>query len=365
MSSPIDQRAINNAVRQADGGPSSATLPHADVHTIDVSAFMHDDGPEFQREQCVDRVLEVCYSLGFMNITGHGVPQALIDGYIQKSREFFSLPADEKQKHCLAGSATGRGYVGFMGESLNAVLNREGGADLKEVMDFGPVKNAKLFEPNIYASDELVPGYRNIVDAYFSEMERVEGMLYRIFSRALAKHCGRALPHGEQYLKAQVGQHRGMLRTNYYPKCPSGPSDVRCGAHTDWSPFTILYAEREGLEVIQTSENGQPQWRRVPAVPGCFTINVADQLHVWSNGAFKSSIHKVNASPSALHSRISVPYFPTESLDLTDERTIAPVCKQDETPRYPSMSIKGYLMQNFSTLQGKEESTTAPLAARL
>ena len=62
-------------------------------------------------------------------------------------------------------------------------------------------------------------------------------------------------------MAAALGRHRGLLRLNYYPPA-SGEADhpaIRDGAHTDWTPFTILAADREGLEILEDGE-----WKPAP-----------------------------------------------------------------------------------------------------
>jgi isopenicillin N synthase-like dioxygenase len=66
------------------------------VPVIDIEPFFGDD--TVARQQVVDAVGAACRSIGFLVITGHGVPQAAIDAIYDVTRDFYRLPAAEKMK---------------------------------------------------------------------------------------------------------------------------------------------------------------------------------------------------------------------------------------------------------------------------
>jgi isopenicillin N synthase-like dioxygenase len=47
----------------------------------------------------VHRLREACETYGFFEMTGHGVPQSLLDEALEQSRQFFDLPIDIKEKY--------------------------------------------------------------------------------------------------------------------------------------------------------------------------------------------------------------------------------------------------------------------------
>src|SRR6266508_4267433 len=44
----------------------------------------------------VDQIGRACREIGFLTVTGHGVPDELIESTAETARGFFDLPADEK-----------------------------------------------------------------------------------------------------------------------------------------------------------------------------------------------------------------------------------------------------------------------------
>ena len=66
-----------------------------------------DPGPS--QDAAVDAIREACEDIGFLMITGHGVPDSVLSTIEAVSREFFSLPHEEKMR-CVARPGVFRGY---------------------------------------------------------------------------------------------------------------------------------------------------------------------------------------------------------------------------------------------------------------
>ena len=103
----------------------------------------------------------------------------------------------------------------------------------------------------------------------------------------------------------------GIARLLYYPPAknprPFDPSatkeEIGLGAHSDYECFTLLCSSSPGLEILSPSG----RWTPAPPVPGSFIVNVADFLMRWTNGVYKSTVHRVvNRSKEE---RYSVPFF--------------------------------------------------------
>jgi isopenicillin N synthase-like dioxygenase len=305
------------------------------------------------RDAVVDHVVAAAQSLGFMNIVGHGVPESVIDGVLASLTAFFQSPVEQKQR-CIAKSMHGtqRGYTSYSSENINAVYCRKGPPCLREVYSFGPPDHlgGSAFGVNTYP--DFVDDFSQHIDDYYAEIERLEEILLEVFTRALAKATGQ--PLDPQHLLHQIKPNRGLMKAAWYPACEPSSDDSRCGAHTDWGPLTILLTTSPGLEVcIRSLEGKGHEWRSVPVVPGAFTVNVADQLARWSNDRFVSCIHRVNANVNSNASRISIPYFSTQVLPISEsaEPKVVCICAEGEDPKYEPLSIRDYLRRNFSMLQ--------------
>tara|TARA_Y100000590_G_C15336880_1_gene869919 strand:+ start:358 stop:585 length:228 start_codon:yes stop_codon:yes gene_type:complete len=54
--------------------------------------------PGARREEVVETIRQACEDTGFLVVTGHGVSDNVIRGIEAVSREFFSLPYEEKMR---------------------------------------------------------------------------------------------------------------------------------------------------------------------------------------------------------------------------------------------------------------------------
>lgn len=62
-----------------------------------------------------------------------------------------------------------------------------------------------------------------------------------------------------------------------------------CGAHSDYGVLTLLATDgTPGLQI--QSQNG---WVDVTSLPGTIVVNLGDMLERWTNGMFKSTVHRV------------------------------------------------------------------------
>jgi len=73
--------------------------------------------------------------------------------------------------------------------------------------------------------------------------------------------------------------------------------------HTDYGAITILANDQvDGLQILH--EN---QWKSVPPVEGAFVVNLGDMLQKWTNGLYKSTMHRVVMDGE--EDRYSIPFF--------------------------------------------------------
>jgi isopenicillin N synthase-like dioxygenase len=266
---------------------------------------------------------DACREIGFFAITGHGVPDRIIDDLRTAAHAFFRLPLRDKlaARHPVAG--TNRGYHPVGGETLSASRDDPAPPDLKEFFHVGPVYThddpyytsalgRRHFEPNIWPMEPV--GFERAATAYY----RVMSDLVRFLMRLAAT----ALDVDEGFFDNKVDRSIGTMRLNYYPvqAVAPKPGQLRASAHTDYGGFTILSGEdvAGGLQVL--TRDGV--WIDVATAPMTFVVNIGDLLMRWTNDRWLSTMHRVvnppvGAEPS--RARLSIAFFNHPNYDVMIE----------------------------------------------
>ncbi len=253
------------------------------IPVIDIASFV--DGTD--KARVVREVDAACRDLGFLVISGHGVPQSTLDMGVAAMQQFFSRPVEDKQLHTREGYRGG--YSEFANMSLGQSYAREAPADLREGFS---AKRLDLLDPDSPAwgdpADARNRDLRLAFTDYYQAMNGVADTLMRIFALALE------LP--EDYFEFFTFRHNSNLGVFHYPPMTEAPlpGQLRGGAHTDFGGVTVLYAEPsvQGLQIL----NGE-EWEEAPLVPGTFVINLGDLMQSWTNDVWRSTIHRV-ANPA-------------------------------------------------------------------
>lgn len=125
-----------------------------------------------------------------------------------------------------------------------------------------------------------------------------------------------------------------ILRFLKYPRGgeESYKEPVRAGAHSDYGSITLLFQrDVPGLEV----QASRTEWISAPLIKDAILVNVGDQIEFWTNGLFKSTMHRVVFLPEHAHvDRYSIPFF----VHPSDETLLTPI---PSTIVPPASSKKG------------------------
>lgn len=314
---------------------------------FDLSAFERSTGPERARHAAeIDRI---CRETGFLAMSGHGVPQPVIDDAWQAAIAFFDLPPEEKRKSAAPYAGYPYGYLGPESEALARSKGVETPPDLKESFNGGPLSvPAGLDDPDALAfcyAETIWPakpeGFRAAWTAYYEAMEDLARRIMRAFAAALQ------LP--DDAFDATIDRPISALRALNYPEQhrPARPGQLRAGAHTDYGSLTILLpqAGSGGLE-IEAPGGG---WRPVPPVEGAFIINIGDLMARWTNDRWVSTMHRVvDQRDAAGHAprRQSFAFF--HQPNWHQEIACLPTCLGPAgTAKYEPVLSGPYLMSKF------------------
>tara|TARA_A100001037_G_scaffold293549_1_gene310288 strand:- start:2840 stop:3838 length:999 start_codon:yes stop_codon:yes gene_type:complete len=295
------------------------------------------DGSASERNGVAAQIAHAFRQSGFMIVTGHGLDADILDQAAQSARNFFALP--EEAKRSLRSDLDGafRGYIGIGDETVSYTLDEAAPPDLKESFvvgrpDIGTVPyyteglGRLAFAPNRWPTN--LPELRRALEsAYWA----FEGM-----ARDITRLCALALDLEETWFDDKFDCHCSTLRATWYPPQDAAPAtgQLRAGAHTDYTAFTILRLEDVpgGLQVQMRSG----EWVDVPLVPGGFVVNAGDLLSHWTNDRWLSALHRVANPPldaGVAADRLTLVYFAVPNYDALME--CIPTCTgPDAPPRY-------------------------------
>ena len=238
------------------------------------------------RAALADEVREICHEIGFFQLVGHGVPDAFRSRYFDLLRAFFDLPDGVKAEIDKVRSPHFRGW-----ERVGAELT-DNRVDYREQLDLStenPPYPAdamppylRLDGPNQWLPDEVLPGFRPVVQELFTRMGVVAFELMEVLSVGLGLAPG--------HLHDVFGERpHSLAKLIRYPATPPGEAGVN--AHHDAGFLTLLM--QHGVGGLQV-ENPDGEWIDVPPRDDAFVVNLGEMLQRMTGNYFVATTHRVD-----------------------------------------------------------------------
>ncbi|KAF2837502.1 Clavaminate synthase-like protein [Patellaria atrata CBS 101060] len=286
--------------------------------TIDISPYLSSSPTRSDIDACKSAIAAACRDVGFFFLIGHGVPESVTSSILSVARRFFlNTPEEEKQKikRRDAGDGLGDGARGYQLLRENVT---KGHRDWHEAIDFFRESNE---EQNVGAKGksrdgppyeflhgrnlwpDQPPELKEVTNAYLDQVIEV--------GTAVVKAMGEALEledyERDEFVK-KTRKSWWVLRMIGYPglrTAESGGGEISCGEHTDYGCVTLLLADPTPNALHVLSKTGD--WIYADPVPGAFVVNIGDMMETWTNGLWKSTVHRVIHRGDGY--RVSVPFF--------------------------------------------------------
>ncbi|WP_186391112.1 MULTISPECIES: isopenicillin N synthase family oxygenase [unclassified Pannonibacter] len=275
-----------------------------DIPRVDMSDYFT------RQDEISDALWDAATGIGFFQLTGHGIPQALIDEAFALSEAFFDLPAEVKGKYPLRpGTNSGWEYKAQVRPSTGTPDHKESyQITLPRMRDLWP-------------TGEELNGFKEIMLAFERHNWSLAMKVLDCFAGRLNFRPG-FFTDGHDPDRAE---YQSTLRLIHYLGMEDAkPEDFkfwRAGAHTDFDCLTLLHqkAGQGGLQVCpgKDSMGRAIAWTDVPPLEGVITCNIGDMLMRWSDDKLLSNLHRVRMPKPGeyLGPRYSMAYFAQANMD--------------------------------------------------
>ena len=249
------------------------------IPVVDITPLRDGSNP-----QQVARALHAAsQNLGFIYIKGHGISKTVIDAARENAYSFFH--GSEKDKATVTVSSAHRGWL----KQGGAKMQDDAKADLKESFIWGyqDINGATPLDHTLRGTNQwpdFVPDMQTKSMEYFHQAHKVAHHLMRGFAIGLDLD--------ENFFLSTSSQPLSRASYVYYPKQPEdmGNKQFGVGPHTDFGVLTVLCQDNVGGLQVQDL-NGE--WVHAPPIENSLIVNVADLLARWTDGAYKSTMHRV------------------------------------------------------------------------
>lgn len=319
----------SNYVHSTNDPCDSSATDTDDINSIPIIDFSLLTSPDpHQRSTAIHHLSKACQDWGFFMVVNHGIPENLMKAVIDCTNEFFNLAEEDKREYA------GKHVLDPIrcGTSFNAS---------KENVFFWRDYLKVFVHPHFY-SPTKPQGYRDIISEYCEKIREVAKKLLGGISESLGLD--------ESFLDKALDLKSGLqiFVGNYYPSCPQPELTMGMPPHSDHGLLTLLIQNQvSGLQVQY-----QGKWINVNSLPNSLLVNTGDHLEIFSNGKYKSNMHRAVVNNKVTRISIATPHGP--SLE-TIVSPASPLIEKENSPTaYIPMKYRDYLeLQQSNQLDGK------------
>ena len=286
----------------------------------------------------VERLRDTVHTIGFFQLVGHGVDEAVLAEAPAVAAAFFALPDEARFEIDNVKSAQFRGYTRFGHEHTNGKVDWRDQIDIgreQPPRELGENEPAwlRLRGPNLWPS--ALPALRPVMTSLMDELEAVGATLLGAMSEALGQPA--------DFFAEAVSPPEVLLKVIRY-QTPAGSSggEQGVGAHRDTGFLTFVYQHEIGG--LQVERDGQ--FIDVPVRPDAFVVNIGEMFQLVTRGYFKATVHRV-VSPPPGTDRISLAYFYNPKLEATLEPIELPAALAADAPGGESVDPANPILANY------------------
>ncbi|CAM8965206.1 unnamed protein product [Rhodiola kirilowii] len=243
------------------------------------------------RYMTIKSLSDACQSFGFFQVVNHQVPEKVISNMIDVGGRFFELPYEARCKYM---SSNMRAPV-RCGTSFNQ--NKDGVFCWRDFLKL-------TCDPHPSPPDDVLANWpdspidlRKQASTYSKESNN----LFVKLMDAILESLGLRDRDSNDEMRKEFRKGSHLMVVNCYPPCPQPDLTLGMPPHSDYGFITLLL--QDDVRGLQIQHRGD--WVTVDPIPNSFVVNVGDQLEIFSNGLYRSVLHRVLANSKRLRTSIA------------------------------------------------------------
>ncbi|XP_077226095.1 2-oxoglutarate (2OG) and Fe(II)-dependent oxygenase superfamily protein isoform X2 [Tasmannia lanceolata] len=246
------------------------------------------------------------------------------------SRRFFELPFEERAKYMSTDMRAAVRYGTSFNQNIDGIFCWR---------DFLKLNCHPLLDLLPYWPSTPIDLREKIV-SYAKHMET----LFFMLMKAIIESLGLA----DEDILNEFEDGSQLMVINCYPWCPEPDLTLGIPPHSDYGFLTLLLQDSiQGLQIMSKGE-----WVTIEPLHGSLVINVGDHLEIFSNGRYKSVLHRVLVNPT--NSRISIASL--HSLPFENIVRPSPQLINEENPRRFKDTDFAAFLEYISSIEHKSKS---------
>ena len=295
------------------------------IPLIDFSSY--DETNEEAIATIGEQVSRALTDIGFMAVTNIGIDDDVLAKEFATSKDFFAKSDIEKEKFAYTSAADNFGYHGMLKEKLDPLKP----ADLKETFT--------MRAPFKYAQDKTrwpSPEFRDNSISFYHDLIACSNKILTVIASAL---------HVEPNYFVKCFNHENVsLRLLHYPSVGPevNPTQLGAGAHTDYGIITLLFQDSVGGLEVKDKEG---KWQAVDYVENAIIINTGDLMERWTNGKYKSTLHRVQPKIGQ-QERFSIALF-MDPDSATNVEVIESCTSESNPAKYPPITAGEHIQMKL------------------
>ncbi|KAI5395770.1 probable 2-oxoglutarate-dependent dioxygenase SLC1 [Lathyrus oleraceus] len=234
------------------------------------------------RPQVIQSLANACEQFGFFQVVNHGISEDVMNKMMDVSGRFFDLPIEERGKYMTSDMRAAVRYGTSFSQTKDKVLCWR---------DFLKLICHPLPHYLPHWPDSPLD-FRKVAATYAEETKH----LFIRLMESILESLGIVEDNQEvkDNILKELEDGSQLMAVNFYPPCPQPDLTLGMPPHSDYGFLTLLLQDDvEGLQI-----QFQEQWFTVQPINNAFVVNIGDHLEIFSNGKYKSVLHRVVVNSS-------------------------------------------------------------------